>query len=87
MKSLLMIDYHAIIKEAAIHLGTKPEYLKMYSWYEMFPSTAGPHFGRIAGQAFTEFQVLGFGDKLSGTYIKYCDGIWKDWNGDVEGSW
>lgn len=82
-----MIDYQAVIKEAAIHLGTKPEKLKMYSWYHMFPSTAGPHYGRIAGAAFTEYQVLGFEDTRTATCIKYCDGIWKDWNSIIGGSW
>lgn len=85
MKPAVTIDYQALIKEASIRLGTKPENIKMYSWYEMFPSTAGPHFGRIAGQAFTEFQVLGFEQGTS--CIKYCDGVWKDWNGEIGELW
>jgi len=87
MNIALMVDYQAVIKEAAIHLGTKPENLKMYSWYLMFSSTAGPRTGVIAGQAFTEFQVLGFEDKHTHTFIKYCDGVWKDWTGRIGVHW
>ncbi len=87
MKNINLVDYNAVINEAATHLGTTSSNLKMFVWYEMFPSTAGPHLGRIAGQAFTEFQVLGFEDVSTGTYIKYCDGLWKDWNGEVGEYW
>ncbi len=86
MKAAITIDYQAVIKEAALKLGTKPENIKMYSWYEMFPNTAGPHFGRICGQAFTEFQVLGF-EVPHRSFIKYCDGVWKDWSGQIGELW
>ena len=87
MKTAAMIDYQALIKEAAIRLGTEPQNIKMYSWYQMFPSTAGPHFGFVAGNAFTEFQILAFEDELDYSYIKYCDGVWKEWAGHIGETW
>lgn len=61
------------------------ENLSWYSWPHLFGNSNGPHSGLISLQVMTEFQVYGFRDKISGACIKVCDGVWKDWDGNVGG--
>lgn len=68
----------AIAKEAAERLETTTEYISMWAWQEVFGSTAGPHRGRLAGQAMTWFQVLAFQSE-DGQGVMWCDGEWKPW--------
>ncbi len=80
------MDFSAISEiaaEAAARLETEPGMLMMYAWPQVFGSTAGPHRGRIAGQAMTTFQVLAF-EAPDGQRVKWCDGLWKPWNGEQQ---
>jgi len=54
------------------------------TWTHDFPDTAGPHRGRLAGCAFTSFTVIGF-EIEGGAKIKWCDGVWKEWDGIAKG--
>lgn len=84
---VVLLDPAPVIVEAMRRLDCRPEDLAWWSWPHIFSSTAGPHKGRIAGQALTWFQVMAF--RNCGTSDKSglvtCDGIWRDWDGDIGG--
>lgn len=87
MRNKTIPDYKALYQEAAQKLNCTESDLRMYSWYECFPNTAGPHKDRIAGQAFTDFQVLAFSTDNCSDALMYCDGIWQKWDGRNMGGW
>lgn len=78
------------IKNIAMEkLNANQHSLSFYSWPFNFPNTAGPRSGPdvISGQAFTEFQIYGFVNTNTQQYIKYCSGVWKEWDGQPSGAW
>ena len=74
-----------IINEAAKRLDANPEDLMVWSWPEIFGNTSGPH-GGVGGQAITTFQVVAFQTNNGPNMIKWCDGVWKKWDGYTQ-SW
>lgn len=68
-----------LASEAAARIEADVEELAMFAWPQVFGSTAGPHEG-IGGAAMTTFQVVAF-EAPDGQAIKWCDGVWKPWNG------
>lgn len=78
------------IKALASHkLNAYEGTLSFYSWPHRFSNTAGPRTDPniISGQAFTEFQIYGFVNQMTGERIKYCSGIWKEWDGEFDKPW
>ena len=76
----IQTDYTEIFEQASQMLNCDIQDLEFYSWYKLFSTTAGPHIltkDMVAGQAFTNFQILGFINKRNRDSVKYCDGVWK----------
>lgn len=69
----------SIASEAAARLEADESQLAMFAWPQVFGSTSGPH-GGIGGAAMTSFQVVAF-EAPDGQAIKWCDGVWKAWDG------
>jgi hypothetical protein len=76
------LNYHLWL--AAEKLGCSAYIIRWQSWLHSFGTTSGPR-GGIAGQAFTTFRVYGFENTETGLMVKYCAGIWKEWDGRSEG--
>lgn len=74
-----------LLTEAAQKMNCLADEIKWYSWPTVFPSTAGPR--GIGGSAMTEFQVFGFAHYESGQYLKCCAGVWRKWDGEMNGRW
>lgn len=74
-----MFDPKEIIAEAALKLRANTRDLQWWAWPQAFSSTNGPH-GGIGGQTITTFQVMAF-ENDDGKRIKWCNGIWRTWNG------
>ena len=55
------------------------EDVEVYTWVQVFGSTAGPRRGVIAGHMMTPFQVYGFWDPMLGRGILYCNGVTQLW--------
>ena len=73
-----------MIQFVADRAGVTPEDVQWWSWPELFATTSGPG-GGFGGAAITEFQVYAF--NAYGKRMKYCAGVWRHWNGEVEGRW
>jgi len=79
-----MIDIESLIKEAQIKLDSAD--VRWWSWPEVFASTAGPR-GGIGCAAITTYQVYAFESRSTLFHVKYCGGVWKEWDGKMRGRW
>lgn len=82
------IQIKSFIKEASLKLNCLEKDVDFCKWVEVFPTTAGPRWGKnvIAGRAFTAFEIFGFNDKNNNdNKIKYCPkaSVWLKWNGKL----
>lgn len=87
MKHTDKLSVEEITILAAEMLESIPENLSLSSWTLEFPSSSGPRKGRIARQAFTIFNIYAFNDKNTSKKIKYCAGVWKEWDGTINEEW
>lgn len=77
-----------IIPEAMFKLALNGiENFRWYAWYALFGSSAGPKEHEIGLCVMTEFQVFGFKNIITNKSIKYCRGVWKDWDGNTNYGW
>lgn len=83
------LPFEEIKSLACQHLNAHEGTLSFYSWPYRFSNTAGPRSGPnvISGQAVTEFQIYGFVNCMTGERIKYCSGVWKEWDGEYNQPW
>lgn len=75
-----------LLDMAAEKMGCHKLELSWWCWPQTFGNTSGPR-GGIGGQAMTEFQVFAFKHHWSGAQLKWCAGVWKEWDGIVESRW
>lgn len=69
-----------LLAEASRRMGGDREDIRWWAWPEVFANTSGPRMG-AGGQTMTHFQVFGFESPDNGNRLKYCDGIWRSWDG------
>lgn len=73
-----------MIQFAADSAGVTPEHVQWWSWPQLFATTSGPR-GGAGGNQITEFQVYAF--DAGGKRMKCCAGVWRHWDGEVQGVW
>lgn len=82
------MDINKLLEFVADKAGCTVDNVSWWSWPQVFGDSSGPH-NRPAAQIITTFQVFGF--NAHGTKdtvrIKYCAGVWRDWNGEPMGRW
>lgn len=80
-------DIDELLDQFSVMASNKDVYgVKWYAWPCAFGSTAGPKQNVVAGQAITLFQVYAFDNEM-GDKFKWCNGVWKNWDGVIDGRW
>lgn len=77
-------DYSAVFAEAMRKLGCTESELLFWAWPHGFANTAGAA-GGVGGNMLTgPSPCFGFEDEATGKRIKWCDGVWRIWDGKQE---
>jgi hypothetical protein len=77
-----------LLADADKHLGIESiGDIRWYAWYHLFCSSSGPHEEEIGKCVMTELRVFGFKNIITNKCIKYCNGVWKNWDGTTNSGW
>ena len=78
-----MINMDTLLQEIASLCKCHLEEIEWYSWPHVFPTTGGPK--GMGGSIPSPFQIYAFNTPTK--KIKYCNGVWRRWNGEFNSNW